>query len=227
MIDRAIEIMPNDVLLFAQKAATFIQEGNFEAAEQLLQRVPVDPQQLEAMTARIALWTCTRRFDDVIRLLESALGTRNTLPRHLVAFYRARLGTVRQQANDPEGAARDLKLAREELEALRAESDTGEGFLPQLVIVDAFLGEKARVDAHAARMQDDIERDAFEGPGLEQAIAVARAKLGDVDAAVGHLRRLLSKPAVAALTPAMLRADPTWDPLRNDPRFRELAGATR
>ena len=223
MIDRAIEIMPKDVLLLAQKAAICIQEGKFETADQLLQRVPADPQQLDAVMARIVLWTCTRRFDEIIRFLESTLATRNSLPRHLVAYYRARLGSIRHQVNDLEGAARDLTLARQELDALRAESDTGEGFLPQLIVVDALLGNRARVDEHAARMQDDIARDAFEGPGLEQAIAIARTKLGDVDAAVEILQRLLGKPAVAALTPALLRADPTWDPLRGDPRFQELA----
>lgn len=223
MIDRALEIMPNDALLLAQKAVSFVQEGDFEGAERMLQRVPVDPQQLDLVGTRIALWMCMRRFDEVIRMLEAALAVPDSLPKHVVAFYRARLGSVRILVNDPEGAARELKLAREEFEALRAASDTGEGFLQHLIVVDALLGEKARVDAHAAKMQDDIARDAFEGPALEQAIAVARTKLGETDAAIEIIRRLLSKPAGAALTTALLRVDPIWDPLRNDPRFQQLA----
>jgi TolB-like protein/Tfp pilus assembly protein PilF len=225
MIDRAIEIMPRDPLLLAQKAATFVQEGEFEAAEQLLQRVPVDPQHLDVLGTRLTLWMCTRRFDDAIRMLEAALAVPESLPKHAVAYYRARLGSIRRQVNDAEGATRELTLARDELEALRLESDTGEGFLQYLIVVEALLGEKARVDAHAAKMQDDIARDAFEGPGLEQAIAVARTQLGESDAAIEIIGRLLSKPGAGALTSALLRADPIWDPLRGDPRFQELVGA--
>jgi len=38
---------------------------------------------------------------------------------------------------------------------------------------------------------------------------------------------LLVRPAADSLTPAYLRLDPVWDPIRNDPRFQKLAGTTR
>jgi hypothetical protein len=50
--------------------------------------------------------------------------------------------------------------------------------------------------------------------------------LGDADDAIPILKRLLQTPYALAITPALLRLDPTWDPIRNDPRFQELAAET-
>jgi len=45
--------------------------------------------------------------------------------------------------------------------------------------------------------------------------------LGDRDAAIAELREILSKPYF--ISPAWLRIDPTWNPLRGDARFEKLA----
>ncbi|HME89909.1 MAG TPA: hypothetical protein VKE49_00685 [Myxococcaceae bacterium] len=47
------------------------------------------------------------------------------------------------------------------------------------------------------------------------------ARVGETDAAIEHLRHLLSIPCL--LSPALLRIDPQWAPLRGDLRFRKLA----
>ena len=50
--------------------------------------------------------------------------------------------------------------------------------------------------------------------------------LGDREAAITDLAALLRKPYF--ISPGWLRIDPTWDPLRGDPRFEKLArGAGR
>jgi class 3 adenylate cyclase len=45
---------------------------------------------------------------------------------------------------------------------------------------------------------------------------------GDADRAIQLLERLLQETGFNALTPALLRFDPVWDPIRNDPRFQKL-----
>ena len=65
-------------------------------------------------------------------------------------------------------------------------------------------------------------KDPFEGPGIEENMAAIYALLGDADHAIPILKRLLQTTYGNAITPALLRLDPVWDQIRNDPRFQEL-----
>jgi tetratricopeptide (TPR) repeat protein len=226
-VDRALEISSDNALLLAQKARIYQAEGNFAAAEKLLERLPLDRQQAELVGARFVQWICSRRFAEAAGALEEHLAHPEPLPKYLVANYRARLGIVKRWMGDAEGAQRDLTLARDELEGLRQQTANAEGFLDLLTLVQGFLGDQAAVDLHAVKLQDRIAHDAFEGPLLEEAVAAARAQLGQTDAAVAILRGLLQKPGSSCLTAPILRADPTWDPLRADRRFQELVAAPR
>lgn len=50
------------------------------------------------------------------------------------------------------------------------------------------------------------------------------ADFGDADAAVALLTSLLKVPY--GTTPALLRLQPAWDPIRKDARFQKLSAET-
>ena len=76
-----------------------------------------------------------------------------------------------------------------------------------------------------------IEKDAVWGPIPIEILARVSARMGEPDRAIAALKKLLSIPYDGALaqnvplTPALLRLDPMFDPLRNDPRFEKLASS--
>jgi len=63
-------------------------------------------------------------------------------------------------------------------------------------------------------------KDAWRGPFHVEAMARICAKVGERDAAVGQLDYLMSIPF--DLAAPGLRLDPTWDSLRDHPRFQKL-----
>ncbi len=67
--------------------------------------------------------------------------------------------------------------------------------------------------------------DPFEGPEREEHMARVYALLGDADDAIPILKRLLRTPSPTEVTPELMRINPIWDPIRNDPRFQELIAA--
>ncbi len=67
----------------------------------------------------------------------------------------------------------------------------------------------------------DLDRDdALFGPILAEDRARILAGIGDADAALDGIERLLAGPSYVSVHP--LRLDPRWDLIRNDPRFQAL-----
>src|SRR5262249_43226825 len=124
----------------------------------------------------------------------------------------------------------DADRARKEYEAalplLRTEVDKKPGSADQrAVLARAYAGlgrrEEALREARRAVEALPISKDAPWRTELEIDRAAVEARVGETDAALEHIRHLLSIPS--ELSPALLRIDPQWAPLRADPRFRKLA----
>ena len=88
----------------------------------------------------------------------------------------------------------------------------------------AGLGDAASANAEGEKgvaLQPTSE-DPFDGPGRESAMARIYATLGDANHAMPIVERLAKMPGLSQVVPWHLRLDPTWDPIRNDPRFQKL-----
>jgi tetratricopeptide (TPR) repeat protein len=80
--------------------------------------------------------------------------------------------------------------------------------------------EEAVRIAREAMAQDPLSEDALLGTYRLELAAVIFARTGRVEEAIDHLEVLLSVPSETSA--ALLRLDPAWDPLRDNPRFQKL-----
>ena len=125
----------------------------------------------------------------------------------------------------------ETALARQEYQAARPTLEAQAEAYPAnarqrslLALTYASLGQREAALREARRAADllPVSKDAIAGSDPLIAMAIVEARTGDRRAAIERIRHLLTIPC--ALSPALLRIDPSWAPLRGDPEFQQLAG---
>jgi len=221
MFDHARAIAPSDQEVVSQRAETYLAQGDLQTCWKIIEPLKFPPTE-RGFGLYVSLLFFQRRFGDAERMILATIESKD-IPPLFATIGRAALGNMRVQENNRAGAESLFVQAETELKQLRAAGDDGVLLRDALLIVEAQLGHRAEAQALADSLLETTRNDHWQFPREEEQVARAYIVLGDFDRALPLIEHALTAPAVEALTPAYLRYDPSWDPIRNDPRFQKLA----
>jgi tetratricopeptide (TPR) repeat protein len=125
-----------------------------------------------------------------------------------------------QQSAKPNVPA--LEDAARQLEAALRDAPGDYQARQTLANVYAYAGHAQEAIGQAKLAVDLIAKDAYAGPGALATLAGVYAHTGHPDEALDLIERLLGMNCDDPLTVNDLRLDPFWDPLRDNPKFKEL-----
>ena len=230
-LDQVLNITPDDIDTVALKAAVIQAGGDLAQASALLAPLRPAADNPFVLETQVYQAILERRPEEMIARLKAILAE----PDPALGFYNGELrfwlGWAQQVAGDEAAARESWQQARSELEPFLKTQPENFALIQDLALIDMGLGDKVAALALAERAKavNPTEKDAMYGPFSMEILARISARMGEPDRAIAELEKLLSIPYrgslvwVRPITPALLRLDPMFDPLRKDPRFQKLA----
>ena len=231
LLDRVLDITPNDPDMMAEKAGIYQAQGNLQEAAKFLPEINWQTSWY-AFQTKISQLRLERNYAEAVRLLQARLAQFRYASPADKASDQLTLAFTQRIAGDTAGAKVAAEQARNTFERLY-KVQAGDpyaaysaGLLSQAYAV---MGEKdsALKEAERAIILYPRAKDAVMGPRFEENLALIQTMFGEHSRAISTLTELLQTPYDSwiypwVVTPALLRLDPRWDPLRADPAFQKL-----
>jgi serine/threonine-protein kinase len=230
LYDRALDVDPNDPGLIAFKANPYQAEGNLEEAAKVLSETNARTGSTTAFTIKIVQLRLERNLSEATRLLQGRQAQHHFGSEIDKGINEVSLAIAQRLNGDIAGANVIANQARKTLEPLCKNEPDNALFAAVLSLANAALGEKDAALKAAERAITLLPsvKDRVLGPGFEENLALIQTMVGENSRAISTLTRLLQTPyrgwlyGRTPVTPALLRLDPLWDPLRTDPAFQKL-----
>jgi TolB-like protein/cytochrome c-type biogenesis protein CcmH/NrfG len=233
LYDRARDIKPNDPDIMAAKASIYQAQGNLQEAARLLSQISAQTPSEDTVLIKINQLRLERNYSEALRLLQARLAQFHYDSRDSKSYDQVGLALIQHLAGDTAGARVTAEQVRNTLDQLyRDQPDNVSRALRAARLSQAYAATGQKDSALEAAERAIIlyprAEDAVSGPHFEEGLAVVQTICGENSRAIAALTQLLQTPykswvyVLAPITPALLRLDPVWDPLRADPAFQKL-----
>src|SRR5438093_1362733 len=230
-LDQVLNITPDDVDALVLKAGIAKAEADLPRAAAILAPLHPNADDAQALETQAYQAILEGRPGPIIPQLKEILAN----PDQALGYYNGELrfwlGWAQEVAGDRAAAQESWRQARSELERFLKEQPENYLLIGDLALTNMGLGDKAAALALTERAMAvlPIEKDAVDGPAPIEILARVAAGMEEPDRAIAALQKLLSTPYEGLLafnlplTPALLRLDPMFNPLRNAPLFPQPA----
>lgn len=232
---KVLALAPDDWIARGNRALTLIDQGRLDEAREAMKGWPTAKLGNNALSLEFGILgdieLYSRNYDAALEAARNIPAVGNHIPTRVFPFgdinKNIDIGFILLFKGDVVGARAAFMAARAGLEPQRTAHAGDADFYDAAARIATGLGERdAAIDAASKAVAlVPIEKDVHAGQNYLLTLTGVYAHFGDADKAMPLLEKLFAMPTTGHIaTPALLRLEPIWDPIRNDPRFRKLSG---